>query len=338
MICNFGIWNCDFRVWQCKGMKNLGFKGNSMSGIKLLFSSSGVTFNPFEDLSRRKTLVLNSSVFAIFNKGTLAITGFAMMTAIAAPLQAASVKSASMNLPSPVTSLSGATSKGWLIADKKDDKDDQKWDRHERDDWEYRGTRVDLTRAKNLARQAAEAANGGIRVYRAEASMHGPAQQCPYVDNGDSWTFTFLGGRPGSTVMTRESVVTVYKNSPRVVMVYNGAVRRVQQTRISSFTTSQRTVLIDLLRGNCGCNYLLTDATRTQIMSQARSLPPGIQKQLLKGKGLPYGIAKKWVALPKQVNTYINLPSYYDLVVIGSNVVLLDQVTEVVVDVITNVV
>lgn len=295
----------------------------------------------------------------MFNNSTLAVTSLALMTAIAAPLQAATVRSEAIRSDSLVTMgteysssanhFRGTSSSKWLMADKddkddkddkanKDDKDDKKRHKRDRDDWEYRSNRVDLNRAKNLARQAAEAANGGIRVYRAEASMHGPAQDCPYVDNGDSWTFTFLGGRPGSSVMTIESVVTVYKDSPRVVVAYNGAIRRVQQTRISSFTTNQRTVLVDLLRGNCGCNYLLTNAVRTQIISQARSLPPGIQKQLLKGKGLPPGIAKKWVVLPKQVNTYVNLPTYYDLVVIGSNLVLLDQTTEVVVDLITNIV
>lgn len=290
-------------------------------------------------------MVLNSSVFSMFNKSTLAVTSLALMTTIAAPLQAATVRSEAIRSDSLVTigadrsnsvnHFSGASSSKWLMADK-DDKEDKKRYRGDRDDWEYRSSRVDLNRAKNLARQAAEAANGGIRVYRAEASMHGPAQDCPYVDNGDSWTFTFLGGRPGSSVMTTESVVTVYKNSPRVVVAYNGAVRRVQQTRFSSFTTSQRTVLVDLLRGNCGCNYLLTDSVRTQIISQARSFPPGIEKRLLKGKGLPPGIAKKWVYLPKKVNTYINLPTYYDLVVIGSNLVLLDQTNEVVVDLIAN--
>ncbi|MGQ9870473.1 hypothetical protein [Leptodesmis sp.] len=283
----------------------------------------------------------------MFNKSTLAVTSLALMTAITAPLRAATVRSEAMRSDSLVTTgtehsglvnhFSRTSSSKWLIADK-DDKDDKKRHKRDRDDWEYRSNRVDLNRAKNLARQAAEAANGGIRVYRAEASMHGPAQDCPYVDNGDSWTFTFLGGRPGSSVMTTESVVTVYKNNPRVVIAYNGAIRRAQQTRISSFTTNQRTVLVDLLRGNCGCNYLLTNAVRTQIISQARSLPPGIQKRLLKGKGLPPGIAKKWVVLPKQVNTYVNLPTYYDLVVIGSNLVLLDQTTEVVVDLITNIV
>lgn len=215
---------------------------------------------------------------------------------------------------------------------KKEDKDDKKGQKYDRD-YDKREVRIDLNRAKNLARQAAESANGGIRVYRAEDSMHGPASRCPYVENNDSWTFTFLGGRPGFTTKTIESVVTVYKTSPRVLVAYNGVIRSVRQTQVQSFTTSQRTVLVDLMRGTCSsCNYLVSNSLRTQIVNQGRSLPPGIQKQLLRGKGLPPGIAKKLVPLPKQVNTYINLPTYYDLVVVGSNVVLIDQVNTVVVD------
>jgi hypothetical protein len=71
-------------------------------------------------------------------------------------------------------------------------------------------------------------------------------------------------------------------------------------------------------------------------VNQGRSLSSGIQKQLLRGKGLPPGIAKKLVPLPKQVNTYINLPTNYDLVVVGSNVVLIDQVNTVVMDYISS--
>ncbi|MBD2021398.1 hypothetical protein H6F43_14560 [Leptolyngbya sp. FACHB-36] len=235
---------------------------------------------------------------------------------------------------SNVEYLKGMPQPAWLIADKDDKKGRG---RDDDDDDDKREVRVDLNRAKNLARQAAEAANGGVRVYRAEASMHGPASQCPYVDNGDSWTFTFLGGRPGATASTIESVVTVYKNSSRVLVAYNGSVRTTRQIQVQNFTTSQRTVLVDLLRGNCGCNYLLSNSLRTQIISQTRSLPPGIQKQLLRGKGLPPGIAKKLVPLPKQVNTYINLPAQYDLFVVGSNVVLIDQVRYTVVDLISNV-
>jgi hypothetical protein len=229
----------------------------------------------------------------------------------------------------------------WLIADKDDkyDKKDRDDDRGRRWDDNNQGVRrIDLNRAKNLARQAAEEANGGIRVYRAEDSMHGPANQCPYVDNGDSWTFTFLGRRVNSTAMTIRSVVTVYKTSSRVIVASNGPVRNVQETQFVNFTTSQRTVLAQLLQGNCSCNSLLSNTLRTQIISQSRSLPRGIQKQLLRGKGLPPGIAKKVLFLPQQVNTYVNLPAYYRLGVIGSNLVLLDQVNYTVVDYISEII
>ncbi len=88
---------------------------------------------------------------------------------------------------------------------------------------------LDLNRAKNLARQAAESANGGLGVYRAERSMHGPATESPYVDNGNgTWTFTFKGSRPGSTTPTIESVVTVSQDG-RVIVDYNGAIRSTSQ-------------------------------------------------------------------------------------------------------------
>lgn len=250
---------------------------------------------------------------------TFLATGLALLTGIS--------QIASATIPTVSSQNRQNSLQQKLIADRDDKK--------ERD--EVRVVRLDLNRAKNMARQAAEEANGGIRAYRAEDSMHGPAANCPYIDNGDSWTFTFLGGRPGSALNTIESVVTVYKSTSRVVMVYNGSVRTVQQTQFLNFTSDQRTVLVDLLRGNCGCNYLLTNSLRSQIIGQARSLPPGIQKQLLRGKGLPPGQAKKLVYLPKQVNTYLKVPSQYDLVVLGSNLLLLDQTRYTVIDLITNV-
>lgn len=72
---------------------------------------------------------------------------------------------------------------------------------------------IALGRAKNLARQAAEAANGGLMKFHADPSMHGPISQAPCKDNGDgSWTFTVRGGAPGSTTPTQETVVTVNSN------------------------------------------------------------------------------------------------------------------------------
>lgn len=85
---------------------------------------------------------------------------------------------------------------------------------------------TDLNRAKNLARQAAETENGGVIVYSAEPSMHGPASESPYVDNGDgSWTFTFRGGTPGSEIYDIETVVMVDRATWTVTVLYNGPVR-----------------------------------------------------------------------------------------------------------------
>jgi hypothetical protein len=84
----------------------------------------------------------------------------------------------------------------------------------------------DLSRAKNLARVAAERANGGLNQYRAEMSMHGPAANSPYVDNGNgTWTFTFVGGSPGYVTPSTESVVTVDRNTWAVNVDYNGPIR-----------------------------------------------------------------------------------------------------------------
>ena len=82
-----------------------------------------------------------------------------------------------------------------------------------------------LNRAQNLARQAAEKANGGLDNYRAEASMYGSTATSPVVDNGNTWTFTFKGGAPGSTEPTIESVVTVAKDGSQVTVDYNGQIR-----------------------------------------------------------------------------------------------------------------
>jgi hypothetical protein len=83
-----------------------------------------------------------------------------------------------------------------------------------------------LRRAMNVARQAAERANGGLEKYRAEAVMFGLIAQAPVVDNGNgTWTFRFRGGTPGSPDLTTESVVTVSKDMTQVTMDYNGPIR-----------------------------------------------------------------------------------------------------------------
>lgn len=81
---------------------------------------------------------------------------------------------------------------------------------------------ISLNRAKNLARMAAENANGGLGNYRAEASMHRAAEDAPFVDNGNgAWTFTFTGTRPGSDIPAFRSVVTVSQDGETITLDSN---------------------------------------------------------------------------------------------------------------------
>lgn len=85
---------------------------------------------------------------------------------------------------------------------------------------------MDLNRAKNYARQAAEQLNGGLGEYRAEPAMHGPSREAPYEVNDDgTLTFTFLGRAPEASTYTVESVVIVDPETWDIGIEYNGAVR-----------------------------------------------------------------------------------------------------------------
>jgi hypothetical protein len=96
---------------------------------------------------------------------------------------------------------------------------------HHPDEIRVISNHIELNRAKNLARQAAEAINGGLGNYRAEAAMHGAAKESPFVDNGDgTWTFAFEGHKPGASVYSVETVVTVSEHG-MVRVDYNGPIR-----------------------------------------------------------------------------------------------------------------
>ncbi len=89
----------------------------------------------------------------------------------------------------------------------------------------FRNSIANLNRAKNYARQAAEERNGGLRVYRAEAKMHGPVRETGLVENPDGTvTFRFYGGAPAAPPSI-ESVVTVEINGWRTRIDYNGPIR-----------------------------------------------------------------------------------------------------------------
>ena len=84
---------------------------------------------------------------------------------------------------------------------------------------------ITLGRAENLAREAAEKANGGLQHYRASDSMYGPAERSPHTYDGHgTWTFSFKGHSPDSDTPTVESVVTVSR-SGLVNLDYNGPIR-----------------------------------------------------------------------------------------------------------------
>ena len=90
---------------------------------------------------------------------------------------------------------------------------------------------VFLLWARNIARRAAEAENGGLANYVAEASMHGPTSQAPLVLNDDgSITFMFKGFRPedidinGDPTYSFETEVLVTPGRTFEV-IYNGPIR-----------------------------------------------------------------------------------------------------------------
>ncbi|MDR9403229.1 MAG: hypothetical protein RI580_07305 [Halothece sp. Uz-M2-17] len=90
---------------------------------------------------------------------------------------------------------------------------------------EYRKL-VQLNRAKNLARQAAEQANGGLTEYRAEPAMHGPPETTNHEQLAEGvWQFTFQGRRPTAEEYTLESVVVVNINTGETTVEYNGPIR-----------------------------------------------------------------------------------------------------------------
>jgi hypothetical protein len=84
-----------------------------------------------------------------------------------------------------------------------------------------------INRAKNLARQAAINANGGLAKYRPDPVMYGPAIQTAYARHNDgSITFRFTGSVPGASSPSFETVARV-SASGVVKLEYNGALRTV---------------------------------------------------------------------------------------------------------------
>ncbi|NUN64849.1 hypothetical protein HCU40_08810 [Pseudanabaena biceps] len=103
-----------------------------------------------------------------------------------------------------------------------------------------------------------------------------------------------------------------------------------------TLTTLQRNQIVEIIRGTGSYSNLINASLRQQIFAQLNSLPPGIKKNLARGKGLPPGIAKK-VLLPISVVNHVNLPSNTNIFVIGSNVVVVDPIRNIILDIISNI-
>ncbi len=102
-----------------------------------------------------------------------------------------------------------------------------------------------------------------------------------------------------------------------------------------TLTDAQRLLLVNVIRGTGDRADLLTPVMRTQILSQVNSLPPGIRKQLLRGKGLPPGIAKKLIPIPVAVNSYLGIPANsIQLYAIGSDVLVMNSLNKLILDII----
>lgn len=70
--------------------------------------------------------------------------------------------------------------------------------------------------------------------------------------------------------------------------------------------------------------------------TKVKSLPPGIRKNLERGKPLPPGIAKR--AAPADLHSRIQIPAGYELFEVGLDVVLVNAATQVIQDVLLDVI
>lgn len=68
----------------------------------------------------------------------------------------------------------------------------------------------------------------------------------------------------------------------------------------------------------------------------AEALPPGIRKRLARGKPLPPGIAKRF--LPDDLRSRIEIPRGYEVIEVGLDVLLVEAATNIVHDVLMDVV
>lgn len=80
----------------------------------------------------------------------------------------------------------------------------------------------------------------------------------------------------------------------------------------------------------------IRDFYSSRTASGAAALPPGIRRRLARGKALPPGIAKKVV--PAGLRSRIQLPAGFEIVEVGLDVFLIEVATDIIHDVLMDVV
>jgi hypothetical protein len=114
--------------------------------------------------------------------------------------------------------------------------------------------------------------------------------------------------------------------APTAGAAQEGEGGQVQITAEGILSAAAKTTIRDFYTGNPSVHG----------KSKVKPLPPGIRKNLARGKPLPPGIAKR--AAPADLHSRIQIPAGYELVEVGLDVVLVDAATQVIHDVLMDVI
>ena len=101
---------------------------------------------------------------------------------------------------------------------------------------------------------------------------------------------------------------------------------------VVGFGVEERHYIVDWFHDSKNLNGL------SPGLAKREQLPPGLQRQLARNGKLPPGLEKKLEPLPPALEVSLpKLPSGHRRIVIGGNVILLDETTSFIVDIITDI-
>jgi hypothetical protein len=100
----------------------------------------------------------------------------------------------------------------------------------------------------------------------------------------------------------------------------------------AGFGQDERRIIVDWFHDSRNLNDLPPG------LAKREHLPPGLQKQLERNGKLPPGLQKKIQPLPRVLEVRLSrLPAGRQRIVIGGNVILMDETTSMIVDIIVGV-